>query len=174
MTSTDGGYTHTKSFPLYDGYTQYTKFVACKSLSNQAISSWLPVSWLLQPPQDQPCAGLDLADIEAPIIPSDSTPREGLRIKVCNVMAFDDNTVRYAITAITGNSDLTYLNNTPVPTPTQIETAYDYFFPGKTTSSAALSAILDLAAAAQEANKPLDPWRYAILSLCYAPDQQMP
>ncbi len=120
------------------------------------------------------CTGLDSADQSAPVLPGTSTPREGQRMKACNVLSFNDTALQYAIRTITGKTDLAYLTTTPLPSDSDIQLAYEMFYPGRgTIASSTLSKLKTLAQTAQDA-KTLDPWRYVILALCYAPDWQMP
>jgi len=155
------------------------RLVRCRNLgstANPPSTTTATVTWRHEGNDAvTPCSSLNVGDIGSTFFPSSSPPREGQRMKVCNVMSFNDSTLMHAISQITGISDLTnHLASNPIPSPSDIEAAYDYFNPGQTTSSAALTAIRDVAAAAQEASKPLDPWRYALLALCYDASWQIP
>lgn len=119
------------------------------------------------------CTGVDSADQSAPVLPGTSTPREGQRMKACNVLSFNDTALQYAVRNITGKTDLAYLATSPLPSDSEIQLAYEMFYPGRGAIPASTEKLKSLATAAKD-SKTLDPWRYVILALCYAPDWQMP
>ncbi len=120
------------------------------------------------------CKGLDVEDISAPLLPVMSTPRAGQVMKVCNRLSFTDATVNYAISNITGQSNLSYLTTTPIPTDAELQKAYEFFYPGRNASLAIVTKLRELATVARESGKERDPWRYVLLTLCWSPDWQMP
>jgi hypothetical protein len=120
------------------------------------------------------CRDADVSDNLAPMLPPSSTLREGQNAKVCNILVFNSLTLSHAISQATGQADLAYLGSNPLPTPSEIVAAYQLFNPGRAPTPAIQTALANVAQGAQEAGKPLDPWRYVFLTLCYAPDWQMP
>jgi len=122
------------------------------------------------------CSGVDSSTFASPIVTVASPSRAGRSIQACNRLVFNSNDqmVRYAITQATQISDLTYLNSNPIPTGAQLAAAYAIFNPGEAAPPQAVFDKLNLLAqAVQEANKPLDPWRYVLLMLCYYPQWQV-
>jgi hypothetical protein len=130
------------------------------------------------------CAQVDISDISASYIPSASTPRAGLTMKVCNVLAFNDATLEYAVKNATQKSDIEYLKTNSIPSADEIISAYNLFYPSKEPpSTAALESLAVLARVVQSPTFPacpagkakcyLDPWRYLLLAICYQPDWQV-
>jgi len=125
--------------------------------------------------EDQ-CSGVDASKFSAPIIAPASPSRAGRNIQACNRLVFNSNDqiARYAITQATQLSDLSYLNSNPIPTAAQIVAAYTMFNPGEPAPpQAAIDSLNLLAQVVQEPAKPLDPWRYVLLLLCYYPQWQV-
>ncbi len=76
--------------------------------------------------------------------------------------------MQYAIKLATGRPDLSYLNSNPLPTSEEIKSAFALFNPGEQAPPQhVVDSLLTLAGQAREANKPLDPWRYVLLTICY-------
>ncbi len=130
------------------------------------------------------CGDLDVSSYAAPFVPVSSTPRAGLTMKVCNILAFNDTTLQYAIKNATQKTDLAYLSTNSIPSSAEIVAAYNLFFTGKDTPpQAVITSLTTLAQAVQSPNFPscpaqrpncqFDPWRYVFLVLCYQPDWQV-
>lgn len=124
---------------------------------------------------DRVCANVDMDDIGAAMMPVSVTPREGQRMKACNALSFDDALLSYAIKQATGKTDLTYLNTTPTPTIAEMSAAYELFNPGRSPLPSLvtdkLTTVANSARTITGATS-LDPWRFVLLTICYAPDWQ--
>ncbi len=107
-------------------------------------------------------------DTEAPILPVSDSPREGLRMKACRELVFNDATLYFAVSRVSETS-----SPTVAPTDDEIESAFELFFPGRFAPAAVLLSLKKLSVSAGKNPKtPEDPWRYLFLTLCYAPDWQ--
>lgn len=118
----------------------------------------------------------DVTDLNSSQIGLSSTGREGQRLRTCDELVYTDATVRYAISQATGIADLSYLNSggNSVPSKLQLKAAYALFNPGRSLPASVVSNLETLATAAVQAGRPLDPWRYSLLAICYAPEWQIP
>ena len=138
-----------------------------------------PCDPMLEPPPsgEAPgpvCSGVDTQVFTGPVTPLSSTPREGQRMKACNVLCFNDTTLGNAIEAATQKTDLSYLGSNPIPSNEEITAAYNLFFPALVPPASIVSSLGAVAQAAEDASAPFDPWRAVLLTLCYAPDWQVP
>jgi hypothetical protein len=127
------------------------------------------------------CSNVDAPSFVSPIVPVASTRRAGQTIKVCNILNMSDVTLQYAISFITGKSDLNYLKVDRIPTPDELKAAYRVFFPTRgAPSTDILTDLTSLATALRSSTCTtghprceLDSWRYVLLTLCYEPSWQV-
>lgn len=115
------------------------------------------------------CQGVDLADDRAALVPSSSTLREGLVIKACTEINQRDARVS-AVAQALGSSTASW------PTLQNITAAYGLFYPGRTLPGKVETSLTALVAGAKSEfpSRPLEGWRYLLLTLCKSPDWQQP
>lgn len=121
------------------------------------------------------CDNVDAFDTGAPLVNFSSTPREGLRMKACNLLVFNDTTLRAAITSVRGAAYVSSIASNPRPTASDVQGVYQLFNPGRAElPSSVVSSFLQVSQSIAVGPGSMDPWRALILTLCYSPDWQVP
>ncbi len=113
------------------------------------------------------CASNASAQVQA--IPMVNSARGALITRACNLILNADAAVLNAATLALGNSVTTA--TIPAMNAASIQKTYDLFYQGRPMSTA-ISA--DLLAVANFGTTALESWRFTLLTLCYAPDWQIP
>ena len=113
-------------------------------------------------------------DSQIPLIPGAVSGRYSLTIRACERILSSDTAVRYAAAQAMG------VPTSPLPTlafpnSANVTGAYGLFYPGLTPSAQVVTDLQGVSQAAQAAGyNANDAWRYMLLSLCRAPDWQVP
>ncbi len=125
---------------------------------------------------------VDLENIYAPRIPVSTLDREGFRVAACRQILLGDNTALIkGIERVRGNSDLAFLDSTPMMTESEIQKAYALFYPGRSVKPRILSALMSVSAAAQQSGlesvggngTKFESWRFVFYTLCKSPEWQL-
>lgn len=118
----------------------------------------------------------DSNDIQAVMVNSSDVRRESLRLKACRALVFDNTSFKYSIARVAGTVYANQVVSSPVlliPTEQNIIDTYQLFFPGISPPIRVVGALGNLVSeSALDPEKVSDPWRYLMLTVCYAPDWQ--
>jgi hypothetical protein len=114
-------------------------------------------------------------DSQIPLMPGGVSGKFSLTIRACEkILNYDATNNNRAVRSAASQVGVTDAN-LPYPTAANVTAAYGLFYPGKSPSADATTALMGIVNAAQTANYGgLDAWRYMLLALCRAPDWQVP
>lgn len=114
------------------------------------------------------------AQTTAGTIPPTVSTRFALQTRSCDLIAMSDNAILEGARKATGNGGLT-LTTLPLPSNTNIASAFSLLYPTRTIASEAMlplqGLVADVKAAGQGA---LEQWRFLFLTICLAPDWSVP
>jgi len=111
------------------------------------------------------------SDSQAPGIPGGSSIRASYLIQACEILAGDDAAIEYAAKQAEGGTAW----SGAAPDATRIAAAWDLFHPGSTPSETIQSALSEVVSAVDEqadvaeSARPLEKWRFLLLTLCLDP-----
>jgi hypothetical protein len=113
------------------------------------------------------CASVASAQVQA--IPVSTTARGALLTRTCDLILSQDAAVLNAASLALGTVvDVTSL---PGMTSASVAKTYDLFYLGRPIDATAATQLL---AVANSGENSLESWRFTLLTLCYAPDWQIP
>lgn len=119
-------------------------------------------------PCDPYASGCNGSSSQASVIGVATSSREALRTRACERIVANDTAVNFAVSqagAMAANR----------PADGEIRRAYDLFYPGKNPTHEGFLALENVVASAESQGlAPLESWRFLFLSLCLAPDWQVP
>jgi hypothetical protein len=124
-------------------------------------------------------------DTQAPMLPATVAGRESMVTRTCDLIVSTDAAIRYAAAqardeSLSQNfSDPTDADTT-APTTNDLQAAYELFYSGKVPDPTVISQLQTVStqalvvAKAAGVTPDLDAWRFTLLTLCLAPDWQIP
>lgn len=113
----------------------------------------------------------------AALVPIAITARESYRTRACEEISSQDSAILHAyMQAKMPQADSSSGVVPGWPGIADFQLAYDLFYPGRAMPSGVASALLEVTEAAKrlERTSPVEGWRYLLLTLCLAPDWQLP
>ena len=106
---------------------------------------------------------------QAASVPISITAREALRTRACDQIMYQDGAVLNALSLALGSTITS--STVSAPTSAGIAKVYDLFYTGRPTDPASMASLQAVATAGASA---IESWRFVMVTLCYAPDWQVP
>jgi hypothetical protein len=115
------------------------------------------------------CEGVDFFDTRSSLTPPSSALREGSLIKACTEINVKDDRINFVVSKLGSNT-------TSWPNNTHVSSAYKLFYPGRALVGKVELSLIGVVDGAKQQfpTKPIEGWRYLLLTLCKSPDWQQP